>query len=730
MTDPLAAIPVARPAWRDQAGRLARLAAKELKEVLRDRRTILTLVLMPLLLYPLLTVAFKQLFLSSTVAAPTLEELRVGFESPENFDFFKEYLELGERVLAKKPGGAADTEPPPSRIRSFEVEDTQQELSGGLVDVVVRCPPIDQAEFDRSGLLAVDCDLLFSPESSSGRRGARFMQSRILAANEQIIATHLSLSGSRQRPVPVEVRLTPLASQQAAQTISLAALIPLILILMTITGAVYPAIDLTAGERERGTLEILVAAPVPRMGLLLAKYAAVLTVALLTAVVNLVMMSVTLAASGLGPLVYGADGLSAWMVLGVLGLLVLFAAFFSAVILTLTSFARSFKEAQAYLIPLMLASLGPGMLGLMPGLTLEGPLVIAPLVNIVLMGRDLLQNHPVGFATAAAVVVSTVLYASAALALAARLFGAEAVLYSAQSGWKDALRRPEWPQPAASLPTALLTLAILFPATFLVTSSIAQWGTGEGSPAGGTLFWKFALVSLATMLLYGALPLAMATYSRVQLSTGFNLNVNRRAWWAMPAALVLGVTLWMGAHEIVLFTQAVGLVDLDEKMQQIRELLDQWRKDSPVWILVSIAVVAPVFEEFFFRGFLLAAIRRRAGAWTTILATAGLFGLFHVVDASGFSVARLLPSFLLGVVLGWLCWRSGSVVPGMVLHVFHNGLLSLTAYYQPQVDAFLRQWSVVIDDQRHLPWSWLAVGAVAAGLAVVWVEWGRMKDEG
>ena len=72
-----------------------------------------------------------------------------------------------------------------------------------------------------------------------------------------------------------------------APIFSLAALIPLILVLMTVTGAVYPAIDLTAGERERGTLETLIAAPVPRLGLLLAKYVAVLAVALLTAVVNL-----------------------------------------------------------------------------------------------------------------------------------------------------------------------------------------------------------------------------------------------------------------------------------------------------------------------------------------------------------------------------------------------------------------------------------------------------------
>src|SRR5207249_2158978 len=93
---------------------------------------------------------------------------------------------------------------------------------------------------------------------------------------------------------------SPLETSQ----LSLTAVIPLILILMTITGAVYPAIDLTAGERERGTLEILVSAPVPRMALLLAKYVAVVTVAMLTATINLAMMLITLDLNQLTGLVF------------------------------------------------------------------------------------------------------------------------------------------------------------------------------------------------------------------------------------------------------------------------------------------------------------------------------------------------------------------------------------------------------------------------------------------
>ena len=109
-------------------------------------------------------------------------------------------------------------------------------------------------------------------------------------------------------------------------------------------------------------------------------------------------------------------------------------------LLSLTSFARSFKEAQAYLIPLMLLSFVPGMMGMMPGLKLEH-FMLVPLLNIVLLSRDLLEGgaNP---AAAAVIIASTICYALAAIAVAARFFGSEAVLYNTQNSWAELWRRP------------------------------------------------------------------------------------------------------------------------------------------------------------------------------------------------------------------------------------------------------------------------------------------------
>ena len=171
-----------------------------------------------------------------------------------------------------------------------------------------------------------------------------YLESCLAAANNDLAAQLLPLAHGRA--LILDPRPQPLDTVEHKEQLPLPVLVPLILILMTITGAVYPAIDLTAGERERGTLEILVAAPIPRLGLLFAKYLSVVTVAVLTAVVNLVAMTGTLMLSGLGPLIFGAAGLPALAVLQVFLLLLLFAAFFSAVLLAVTSFARASRKPR------------------------------------------------------------------------------------------------------------------------------------------------------------------------------------------------------------------------------------------------------------------------------------------------------------------------------------------------------------------------------------------------
>lgn len=723
-----AAAPIARSAGRLSLGRQARLAAKELKETLRDRRTIITLVLMPLLVYPVLSLAFRQ-FLVSSLAQKTNFVLLAGTSTQEEWRKLKMLLQRGDKLLREheSPSAVAPTaggpvlgadlgasEPSLEDFKVDTVQDLEAKVLAEQLDLGVRFLDPAMAREDEAQVIF---QLILRPNSPLSRRAASFVERRLRAVNDADLRERLARSGDERPPVAAW-RMRPVG-EEAGNSFWLGTLVPLILILMTITGAVYPAIDLTAGERERGTLEALMAAPIPRLGLLLAKYVAVVTVAMLTAVVNLTAMTVTIASSELGPTFFGDQGLSPVAIATVLALLVLFAAFFSAVLLAITSFARSFKEAQAYLIPLMLVSLAPGLMSIMPGLELGPLLSVTPLANIVLLARDVLKGgaSPLWGSVA---VLSTVLYGSLALALAARIFGSDAILYGSQGSWSDLFRRPDQPRAAATIPGALTTLAIVMP-LFVIAGGVLARLHMIPMPA------QLGALAGTALLLFGALPLALARMQGVSVETGFQLR--RPAVLAAIGAVLLGGCLWTFAYDLIVLCQDLGIATLslkklEEAQPGLETLFERWRAIPLPLVLLAFALTPAVAEEFYFRGYLLGAFRERLPAWAAIGLTAVIFGLFHASVGGIIAIERVLASTLLGVVLGSTCWSTRSIWPGVVLHALNNSLMLLVARYGREIKA--SGWD--LEEHRYLPPALLAVAALvaAAGLWLVWL--GREKE--
>jgi sodium transport system permease protein len=681
----------------ESLGRLGRLVRKELVEIVRDRRTMITLVLMPLLLYPLLSVAFKQFFLASAIDAKRGLVYRLGFATEEEARVFEAFLDYGAKILrGRQPSMPSAKEPAGPEISPLIGPDLDKHLDDGKVDLVIRLKDAWRFDLLATRDIELDADIKYLSNNPAALGAMAWIERLLAAVHEHNLQTRLNVPSARRPVALLHVTRTAVSVKEGDGMISMAALIPLILILMTITGAVYPAIDLTAGERERGTLEILVAAPVPRLGLLFAKYVAVFSVAVLTAFVNLIAMVFTLVFSGLGQVLGG--GLTPLLVLQLFGLLLLFAAFFSAVLLSLTSFARSFKEAQAYLIPLMLASLGPGLIGMMPGLTLDGPLAAAPLVNIVLLARDLVQGDA-DPAWALVVVLTTLAYAGIAIAVAARVFGAEGVLYNDQSGWADLLRRPAEARPAATLSGALWCLLLMIPTHFALQWLVllpAPWLPDD---------WKYVAGGIVSVMLFGVMPAIGAYMARVRFGSGFGLTRARPA--ALLGGLILGLTLWPMVLELLHVLWQHRSAQLKSLLEaQLSSLSDDWA------ILIGVLVIQALFEELFFRGYLFGALRGRFAAVPTIVISALLFGLAHVVLGGALGWERLLPSALLGVVLGWVRWTAGSVLPGMLLHACYDAVLVL----------------VQVSSMEQLPSAWLAAGVIASSAGVVCVVLGK-RDE-
>jgi sodium transport system permease protein len=711
--------------------RVFRLAVKELREILRDRRTILTLFAMPILLYPLMSVVFKQFNMAATVTGDGIAVYHVGVVTNGEAHAFLSRMKDGEQALApitrkknRKPGSKRmpvpqvkvfmePIEPTNAEEREATLTNLREKLRANQLDLVVSIPDLDPARDLPPHGPAEDrwlgCKIITMSSSATARSAATYIEVLFAAANEADLRRRLNPPAVAPSRI-LSVQYETLASESGSGVISLAALVPLILVLMTITGAVYPAIDLTAGERERGTLEILIAAPVSRFELLCAKYFSVVTVAVLTAIVNLVCMTITIVWSGLGPMLFGETGFSLLLLGQVFALLLLFAGFFSAVLLCLTSFARSFKEAQAYLIPLMIASLSPGVMAMMPGLKLQGAWTVLPLLNIILMARDLFEGG-VELLTGLVVVMTTILYALAALSLAARVFGAESVLYSEQSSWADMVRRPENPQATMPISMAMWCLALMVPTQFCLMALVQSF------PDVPPVTLMLAIIPI-NLLLFGVLPGLFIYFGRVQLGTGFGLRVAKPSTLLVGAiaGLLLGVSLW--PMELAMLAQSGLNAQLANHYGDILRSYQRAR-ESLGWGVLAIVIVPAILEELFFRGLLFNALKRQCNAWITIGVTGLLFGLTHVILDGAIGLERLLPSTLLGLILSTVCWQAGNIWPSMILHVCHNSILLMVGIYDPGT-------------MEDIPWTWLAAGTLGAALggALLWLGGGQRHAAG
>lgn len=692
----------------DPTGRLWRLCRKELRETLRDRRTILTLVLMPLLLYPLLGMTLQRFLLSTATNADPM--FMIGVATEREGQLIRAWIEDPRSLPPREIREASDSELAKFDVVGYDELSPDEALEMRLIDIAAR---VTQTEPPALELTAVVGD----------NRGLDAR--RILVERLQWIKMHTAedtvtnLQDTTYEP-PLTVRVRTIGTEEKQSL--LATVIPLVLVLMTITGAVYPAIDLTAGERERGTIEALMASPISRSQILIAKYVAVVTVALLTALVNLAAMFVTLWASGLLSRLTNSGGVPWIEMLQILGLLVLFSGFFSALLLSLTSFAKSFKEAQAYLIPLMLLALTPGIFSLMPGVELTGPLAIVPLVNIVLLARDLLSG---GFdpVHAIAAILSTFAYAIAAIAIAARLFGSDAVLRGSELSIGSLFRRPEKPRLVPTISESSLMLAILFPTYFLISNVLARLAPEAIS---GRLLANAA----ALTLVFGGVPLLAALLGRDRLMTTFRL-IPRQTTAGLTAsiggAFLIGLGLWALAHEVFVIADAVGIGGLDTaKLRGAQATLDALRQAPVMLVLLSLAIAPAVIEELCFRGYIFSSLTTVMTPARVIVVSSLLFGLFHVVTGSVLLIERFFPTTMMGLFLGWVAWRTGSVYPGMVLHAVHNGFLNLVAINK---DA-LADFGIADDNTSHLPISWIlsATAIAVVGIAVVYFATGRRQE--
>ena len=580
--------------------------AKELREALRDRRTLAIMILLPLVVYPLLSVLAAQVATGrekqredrpSTVAIAGAGPAR---------DALATHILAKPTLFVLLPGG------------------TSADVEQGRLDALVEVDPQDASKVG----------LVYDASRDESRTAEERLDTMVGKSLPEGCAPRFT---SHSRSLAPKARVGGYLLSKA---------LPLFVVLMVLLGAFYPAIDVTAGERERGTLETVLCSPIRRFDLMLGKVLAVATLAALTGVLNLASMAITL----MQILRLTADNFVVDIPWGhaLLSSLVIFPAalLFAAAFVALGATARTFKEAQTLLLPVYFLTVAPAMAGSIGEYQLGGIVAWIPGMNITLLARDLLVGRATWAGTLAA-LASTLLLSTVALFGAARVYDSERLVSPTPRR-----KRPEGGTTrTTNAGDAMVLFALAFLLLYFVFLPIEQRHL-----ASGLLIAEWAG-------LFGLVWL----FSRMSGQTFRSVLVfSRPRPQAVLGAVLCGCSAWAA---VAIFSEWAMPVPKNMVDELRKALIPLDGSRSFLTTLFLVGATPAICEESLFRGPILRGLHARLGTTAAICTTAVLFGLFHM------DVYRLIPATLLGILLGFITLESGSILPAMVAHFCNNSML-------------------------------------------------------
>jgi sodium transport system permease protein len=436
---------------------------------------------------------------------------------------------------------------------------------------------------------------------------------------------------------------------------------PFVLVMWALAGALYPAVDLCAGEKERGTMETLIISPARREEIVYGKFLTIWVFSAGTALLNLFSMGLTTWQFSSR---FDSGSFRPSVLIWGLVLLMPLSAFFSALCLAVGAYARSSKEGQYYLMPLFLITMPLIFLTLAPGVELSPFYSLVPVTGVALLLQKLMAaGTPSGQLGLyfVPVLAPMVIYGWLALRWAIEQFQREEVLFREAERldlrlWLRRLFREKEALPSTG--QALFCFAVVL-------------GLHRMTLAVGSRFSLPVQLAVGYLAFVAAPALFMALLVTTRPRLGLALRLP--PWWAWPAAVVLAVLLFVPGAELTYLTvQSLGIKD---QLREFHEALptDGPQRAAPVAVVLelvaALSLLQAVCEELAFRGFILSGLSRRFRPWTAVFLSSFLFALFHM------NVFQFVPHFALGVVLSTLVLRTGCVLPAMVFHFTYNGLV-------------------------------------------------------
>ena len=578
------------------------LLKKEMLDVFRDKKTVIMMLVVPVLLYPIVFIGALQVmaFINSSMKD---QEYRIAVETDDKGAFLDWMMQSGEQ----------DPEEGEATYRITAVDAAAAGIGEGVWETALEAEEIDAyvSVYDSGGRMQYDVYYLSSVTNSS--YAADLVMDILDEFREDLTRQRIAEEGLEAEEIlePILYERKNTASSEQSLGSIIGSVLPLMLVISLLMGTMYPAIDTTAGERERGTLETLLTLPIMNRDLIMAKFLTVAVIGMVSALLNILSMG------GIAVYMYKIMDLQTQMedidlmrfipaILVCILAVFAFSLFVSAVTMCATSFAKSYKEANNYITPLMLVMMFTGYIGFIPNLELTQGIAMIPVANICLLIRNMMVFR-IDYAMTAVVLLSNVAYAVLAILFLSRIYDSESVLFSDGKGGLQLFERRE-NLTKGGVPTVSDAMFVM-----AVTLLLLMY-------AGSILQLRYGLAGLfMTQMLLLAAPLCLVIYTRRDIRETYGFAGAKLQ--AYLGSAILGVGLFL-----VNLVIAAGMLRLfPNSAENIETAFSTVMGDNMAAALFVIALTPAVCEEMLFRGVVFHAIKARHHAAAACTVTAVLF---------------------------------------------------------------------------------------------------------
>ena len=703
------------------------LFRKEMKDIFRDRKSVLMMFFVPVVLYPLIfLVAFFVISMMQTgggvqtyrvvldgVPDSRLEseltelqqedrknggKYQLAFFDKSDFDAIVTEYYLGETEDdAERPDvaiiGGADA--PTAEFLVTEL--TGKDLASVITDIL-KAELIDVYLCYQGG----EYHLYYNSSVTNSNSCSRLVEVALDEVKQTLIREDLKEKGFDAEQIlnPITTEETDTATSEQSLGSFLGTIIPFMMIISLLVGVFTPAIDATTGEKERGTLETLLMMPVSNSQIIVAKFLSVSLVGLITTLLSVASMAglgayMLTMISKTGAVNFGGINVGTFLpaILITLPVLIVLSLFLTAISMCVTCFAKTYKEANTYMSPVMIIVMLTGYIGFIPNIDFDRTVAMIPVANVCLLIKNLLL-FKVNIELVLLVIASTAVYTGLVILLLGKMYRSEAILFDEGTHGLALLERRS-NMKKGGVPTSSDGWFVALVGFLLLVF------------VGGLLQTDFGLEGVAaSQVLLVAFPTAMAVYTRKSLKKTFSLRLPRlmtgrderetakeaeegsrsmssfggsgrvRAW---AGSLIFGIgAILLGIVIAILMTSTFSQ-EGEAFSTAISEMFDR----PPLYVWLIAAAMPAICEELLFRGYILSAFRERYPEWGAILGVGVFFGIYHT------SLMRFPSTALLGCAFAYLACRTGSILPGMILHCLNNSIAVGSIFFPEWMGRYL-----------------------------------------